>query len=101
MSPSNCITRALSAAALFGIPHLAAQARPAAPPKSGTIVVTVALVDRDMQVRPVPLHALALTGARADTFTTRTATDGRASVVVPPGLYTLTSVAPIECQGRR
>jgi S1-C subfamily serine protease len=54
-----------------------------------------------MQVRPVPLHALLLTGARADSFATRTAIDGKASVVVPPGAYMLTSVAPIEFQGQR
>src|SRR5438093_12190726 len=54
-----------------------------------------------MQVHPVPLHALLLTGARADSFATRTAIDGKASLVVPPGTYTLTSVAPIEFQGQR
>jgi S1-C subfamily serine protease len=54
-----------------------------------------------MQVRPVPLHALLVTGAHADTFSTRTSTDGKASLVVPPGAYTLTSVAPVEFQGQR
>src|SRR5207302_2598326 len=91
---------ALSAAVLIWTPQLPVQAHSPST-KPGTIVITAALVDRDMQVRPVPLHALLLTGARADRFATRTAIDGRASLVVPPGTYTLTSVAPIEFQGQR
>jgi S1-C subfamily serine protease len=102
MIPWSFTTPALTAAVLIGTPSLLAQAHPAAPsPKPGTIVITAALVDRDMQVRPVPLHALLLTGARADSFATRTAIDGKASLVVPPGTYTLASVAPIEFQGQR
>src|SRR5437016_10227399 len=91
---------ALTAAVLIWTPHLPAQAHSPSP-RPGTIVITAALVDRDMQVHPVPLHALLLTGARADSFATRTAIDGKASLVVPPGTYTLTSVAPIEFQGQR
>src|SRR5256712_5592535 len=91
---------ALPAAVLLWTPHLLAQAPPPSP-RPGTIVITAALVDRDMQVRPVPLHALLLTGARAESFATRTAIDGKASLVVPPGTYTLTSLAPIEFQGQR
>ena len=93
----------LSSAVVIGTPFHLVQGRPAAPPppKPGTIVIAAALVDRDMQVRPVPLHALLLTSARPDTFPTRTAIDGKASLVVPPGSYTLTSVAPIEFQGQR
>src|SRR3989454_12589011 len=91
---------AISAAVLIWTPQLPGQAHSPST-KPGTIVITAALVDRDMQVRPVPLHALLLTGARADRFATRTAIDGRASLVVPPGTYTLTSVAPIEFQGQR
>src|SRR6266850_955431 len=64
-------------------------------------LATAALVDRDMQVRAVPLHALLLTGAGSDTLAIRTATDGSASLSVPPGTYTLTSVAPTEFQGHR
>src|SRR5438445_9644377 len=91
---------ALSAAVVIWTPHLLAQAHPPSP-KPGTIVITAALVDREMQVRPVPLHALLLTGARADSFAARTAIDGKASLVVPPGTYTLTSIGPIEFQGQR
>ncbi len=91
---------ALSAIVLIWTPDLLAQGHSPSP-RPGTIVITAALVDRDMQVHPVPLHALLLTGARADSFATRTAIDGKASLVVPPGTYTLTSVAPIEFQGQR
>ena len=92
----------LTSAALVGSPSLA-QARPAATPqaKPGTIVITAALVDRDMQVRPVPLHALVLTSTRPDTIPTRTAIDGTVSVQVPPGTYTLSSLAPVPFQGQR
>jgi len=91
---------ALIAIVLIWTPHLPAQGHSPSP-RPGTIVITAALVDHDMQVRPVPLHALLLTGARAESFATRTAIDGKASLVVPPGTYTLTSVAPIEFQGQR
>jgi S1-C subfamily serine protease len=103
MNPLTFTTTALTAAVLVATPSLHAQARPAATPSArpGTIVITAALVDRDMQVRPVPLHALLLTGGLADSFPTRTALDGKASLVVPPGTYTLASVAPIEFQGQR
>jgi S1-C subfamily serine protease len=102
------ITRRLIVAFLIvGTQSLLAQVQPArkAGPtvaaKPGTLVITAALVDRDMQVRPVPLHALALTGAGADTVVLRTAMDGKASLSVPPGTYTLTSVAATEFQGQR
>jgi len=107
MTPWIFTARVFTAAVLIGTPPLVAQVPPtrrpgpAPSPKPGIILITAALVDRDMQVRPVPLHALLLTGARADTFSTRTATDGKASLVVPPGSYTLTSVAPTEFQGQR
>lgn len=93
----------LSSTIVIAAPSHFIQGRPAAapPPKPGTIVIAAALVDRDMQVRPVPLHALLITSARPDTFSARTTIDGKASVVVPPGTYTLSSVAPIEFQGQR
>jgi S1-C subfamily serine protease len=108
MTPWILSTTALTVAVLIATPGaVAAQAHPTRTPvtapskKQGTVVISAALVDRDMQVHPVPLHALLLTGVHAGSFTTRTATDGKSSVAVPPGAYTLTSVAPIEFQGRR
>src|SRR5713101_2197357 len=107
MTPWIFAARALTVAVVIGTVPVLAQVPPARNPgpapssKPGTIVITAALVDRDMQVRPVPLHALLLTDARADTFATRTATDGKASLVVPAGVYTLASVAPTEFQWQR
>src|SRR5438876_9916280 len=107
MTSRTYIARALPAVLLIGTRILLAQGQPVRkpspvpPPKPGNIVITAALVDRDMQVRAVPLHALLLTGAGSDTLAIRTATDGSASLSVPPGTYTLTSVAPTEFQGHR
>jgi S1-C subfamily serine protease len=106
MTSWTCTARALATALLISTRPLFAQVQPrkpspAPPPKHGTLVITAALVDRDMQVRAVPLHALLLTGAGSDTLAIRTATDGSASLSVPPGTYTLTSVAPTEFQGHR
>ena len=107
MTSRTYIARALPAVLLIGARALFAQGQPARkpspmpPPKPGNIVITAALVDRDMQVRAVPLHALLLIGAGSDTFSIRTATDGRASLSVPPGIYVVSSVAPTEFQGRR
>jgi S1-C subfamily serine protease len=81
-------------------PLLVAQARPVSAPKPGTVLITAALVDREMQVRPVPLHGLQVSGA-TNGFTARTAIDGKASFVLPPGTYTIASIAPIEFQGQQ
>jgi S1-C subfamily serine protease len=82
-------------------PLHAAQARPVSTSsKPGTVLITAALVDREMQVRPVPLHGLQATGAD-NSFATRTAIDGKASLLLPPGSYTIASVAPIEFQGQQ
>ena len=69
--------------------------------RDGTITISAALVDRDMQVRPVPLHALVLAGGGPDTLSIRTTTDGKASLSLPAGSYSLSSVAPIDFQGQR
>ncbi len=107
ISLTRTTTRTLLVAFLIGTRSLLAQVQPArkpspaGPARPGTIIITAALVDRDMQVRAVPLHALLLTGTGSDTLAIRTTTDGRASFSVPPGTYTLTSVAPTEFQGQR
>lgn len=101
MNPKRVTAAALAVAVHIGTTSLLAQARPAPTSRPGTVLITAALVDRDMQVRPVPLHALQLTGAAPNSFSTRTAIDGKASVSVPPGTYTIASVAPIEFQGQR
>ena len=106
MTAWTCTARALAAALLISSRPLVPQVPPRKPSpvpqlKPGALVITAALVDRDMQVRAVPLHALLLTGAGSDTLAIRTTTDGKASLSVPPGTYTLTSVAPTEFQGQR
>lgn len=107
MNPRINASRTLVAVFLLAAVPLVAQVEPrrktipAQPPKAGTVAITAALVDHDMQVRPVPLHALLLTTGGPDTFAIRTATDGKASVSAPPGSYTLTSVASTEFQGQR
>ncbi len=71
-------------------------------PKQGTIVVTVALVAEELQVRPVPLFPLEVVRA-ADTsvrFVLRTGLDGKATQSVPAGEYHVRSVAPARLGGK-
>ena len=63
--------------------------------KAGKLVITAALVDRDMHVRPVPMHAIVLVSATSDTIRARTNVKGIVSLSLLPGAYTLKSTAPI------
>lgn len=72
-----------------------------APPPMGTLLITAALVDKEMQIRPVPLHALRLIADGADTTTIRTGVDGKITVKLKVGSYWLESVSPIDFQGTR
>jgi S1-C subfamily serine protease len=102
MTPRCVTATALAVAVHIGTTSLFSQARPVSTSsKPGTVLITAALVDRDMHVRPVPLHGLELKGSAPNSFATRTGIDGKASVVVPPGTYTIASVASIEFQGQR
>jgi S1-C subfamily serine protease len=69
--------------------------------KTGTISITAAIVDEEIQVRPVPLHAIIVASAHADTFTVRTRQDGTVSISVPVGKYVLRSLTPMLFQGQR
>src|SRR5262245_39690827 len=71
------------------------------PPGTGTVQITAALVDQEMQIHPVPLYGLVLTSTRPDTVTTRTGVDGKALILVPAGSYTLSGIAPALFQGQR
>lgn len=84
-------------------PHDAfGQARPPANPPAGGLRVVVALVDGEMQVRPVPLHTLIIISEAGDTTRTRTSTSGEALVeALPPGRYALESLAAVDFQGKR
>lgn len=63
------------------------------------LVINAALVDGEMQVRPVPLHALRLVTDAGDTLAVRTGVDGTAQLSIPRGTYRLESVAPLTFQG--
>ena len=70
-------------------------------PKPGTLVLTAALVDQDMRVRPVPLHRFVLLSAASDTTLMRTSVEGLVTLSLPPGSYTLSSLAPIAFEGQQ
>lgn len=65
---------------------------------TGTLMINAALVDREMRVRPVPLHPIILVSASSETTATRTGIDGTASLNLPSGTYDLSSTAPVEFQ---
>lgn len=79
------------------VPSLAAGQ---AAPGTGDIRLSAALVDGEMQVRPVPLHALRVITAKGDTIFLRTGLDGAATAKLPSGTHRLESVAPQVFQGR-
>ncbi len=76
----------------------------AAAANSARLDVYVALIGRDLQVRPVPKHRLELLtadGMPASPPELVTGFDGRASVEVAPGSYRLRSVEPITFDANR
>lgn len=98
---------AITAALFIGIvllvrrPEAAGVPSPASASKTGVILVTAALVDDQMQVRPVPLHGMIVATSDGDTISARTGSDGKVTVAVPAGACTIRSVAPALFQGRR
>jgi trypsin-like peptidase len=68
----------------------------------GKLSVTVALVGDNLEVRPVPLHAMALVsdGTARESITLRTGLDGKAVQEAPAGSYHLKSVLPATLGGR-
>ncbi len=67
--------------------------------KDGEILITAALVDQDMKVRPVPLHGIFIRSSAGDTISVRTGLDGKVAVSAPAGTYTVASSAPTVFQG--
>ena len=70
--------------------------------KSGTVIVTVALVAEELRVRPVPLFQIELVSA-ADTstkITLRTDLEGKARQAAPAGEYRVRSVVPARLAGK-
>lgn len=97
--------RAPAAVARDSMPQLPPKASLAGPSsaragRTGSVVLSVALVDRDMRVRPVPLHAMMLVGPAPDTVFIRTSVDGSAVVSMPPGTYLLESRSKATFEGQ-
>lgn len=66
---------------------------------TGTIRILAALVGKNMEVTPVPLHLLRLMPAHGDTVSLRTSLDGRATLNVPPGPCELASLSSVSFLG--
>ncbi|MGH7631153.1 MAG: S1C family serine protease [Gemmatimonadales bacterium] len=60
----------------------------------------MAIVAEDLSIKPVPLHAFTLTPESGGTsIEARTGLDGRATVVVPAGRYTVSSASAVTLAG--
>lgn len=68
---------------------------------SATLRVSVLLIDADLNVKPVPRHALTVKRADGKGDATRLVMgfDGRAEIRLEPGSYILESERPVEFQG--
>lgn len=84
---------------------LAGAARAQTPPPAqapAVFRVAVLLVDNDLNVKPVPRHALILKGesGTGDPLRLVTGLDGKAEAQVPPGAYTVESERAVDFQGK-
>jgi S1-C subfamily serine protease len=72
------------------------------PPLLGKLRVTIALVGDNLEIRPVPLHAMALVsdGTVGESISLRTGLDGKALQEAPSGSYHLKSILPATMGGR-
>lgn len=87
----------LAALLILCAPRIDATAR-----QTGTLRITVTIVDANQQVRPVPRHALLISEnpATAAPERTVTANDGSAQITLRPGNYTVESEQPLIFQGK-
>jgi S1-C subfamily serine protease len=103
---------------LFALPlalAVSAQVVPAPPAGSGAtgsalpaapaplrLIVRAALVDKELNVKPIPRLALKIyrTADPNSITQVRTALDGTVSVELPPGAYRMESVQPLSYQGK-
>jgi len=73
--------------------------------QSVRIKIQVVLIDRDLNLKPVPKLALSLRGlsetGEGEEIMLKTGLDGRAEVDIPPGRYQLSTPQPVEFQGKR
>ena len=73
----------------------------AAHAESGKLKIRVALVDRDLNVKPVPKLSLTLQPKSGAPVKAVTAFDGTAELDLAPGTYHLTNSQPVEFQGKK
>jgi hypothetical protein len=71
-------------------------------PATGTLRVSVSVVDAAQQVTPIPRHALLVSDNPPTRAPRRvlTGADGVAAIALPPGNYTVESDRPLAFQGR-
>ena len=71
-------------------------------PPLGKISVTAALVGDNLEIKPVPLHAMTLVSDRnsGESISLRTGLDGKVVQEAPAGGYHLRSVLPVQLGGR-
>lgn len=72
-------------------------------PASVTLLITVALVDSDLSVKPVPKHRLEITpegGTSGEALSMTTSFGGEAQSTVAPGTYRIRSIAPVVFKGQ-
>jgi S1-C subfamily serine protease len=83
-------------------PALARIAVEPSPPLFGTLSVIAALVGENLEVKPVPLHALDLVSdaAAGEKIAIRTGLDGKRVQRAPSGSYHLRSMASVTIAGR-
>lgn len=96
MIPSKRASLGLCVLLALGLARGHAQTRPA-------LHVSVLLVDTDLNVKPVPRHALVGRRTAAGTTPQRIVTglDGKVDVSLEPGTYTIASERAVEFQGPR
>jgi len=69
---------------------------------SGELEVFVALVDSDLQVKPVPKMSLEVVSSdTGQVFRGSTGFDGVLKLQLPPGVYSVQSVEPIAFEGKK
>lgn len=91
---------AQSTAPTVGPPAAAPAKPPAVSQSQASLNVIAILVDTDLNLKPVPRHALVLRPASGDGQRIVTGLDGKSSISVAPGDYLLESERPVDFQGK-
>ena len=93
-------TPARDAAPAVAAPVTPATNPPAVVSQLASLNVLAILVDTDLNVKPVPRHALMLRSKSGDAQRVVTGLDGKASITIAPSDYVLESERPIDFQGK-